>query len=189
MDAVETRFARTARSKTFRNIVRTFGLDQKAVFDIGSSYGEFLAHFGPNGVGLTIVPEEADYGRRHGLDIRVGNVEAPNVPVSETFDAIFANNLLEHLLSPHRFLVDIKRFLKPNGVLILGVPCIPTIAWLVRFRKFRGALAAAHVNFFTRTTLRLSVERAGWRAIACRGFRFKTPFLNTLLSPSTRTCT
>ena len=178
---IEQRFANTARSKTFRNIVRTFELGNKAVLDLGCSYGEFLAHFGPRSVGVTIDTEEAVYGQAKGLDIVEGNVEAADFRVDKQFDVIFSNNLFEHLYSPHGFLHRIREYLKPGGILILGVPCIPKIASLVHFQKFRGALAEAHINFFTKDTLRKTVERAGYDVAEVRGFRFSSPFVDHLL--------
>src|ERR1035437_519943 len=121
---VERRFENTAASQTFRNIVNTFGLNKEAVLDLGCSYGEFLVHFGKRSVGITIDPKEVEYGKNRGLDIRQGNIESGDVVSNETFDAIFCNNLFEHLYSPHGFLIRIKKYLRPGGTLILGVPCI-----------------------------------------------------------------
>lgn len=180
---IEKRFENTARSKTFGNIVRTFGLDKKAVLDIGCSYGEFLARFGKNSVGITIAEDEAVYGKSQGLDTRQGNIESDNFVLNETFDVIFCNNLFEHLYSPHGFLHKIKNYLNPGGVLILGVPCIPKIASLVRLKKFRGSLAEAHINFFTIDTLRKTVERAGYDIADIRGFHFYRKTIDHLLDP------
>lgn len=183
MRIIEKRFENTARSKTFRNIVRIFNLDKKAVLDIGCSYGEFLQKFGPGSAGITITPEEVEYGKSRGLDIRYGNIESNDFVLVEKYDAIFANNLFEHLYSPHDFLCKIKTYLKPNGILILGVPCIPKIVSLLRINKFRGSLATAHINFFTRDTLIKTVEKGGWKPMTTRGFHFANKLLDRLLDP------
>lgn len=180
---IEKRFENTARSKTLRNIIRAFALDKKAVLDIGCSFGEFTALFGAGSTGITIARDEAAYGRRRGLDIRYGNIEADDFSLLRTYDCLFANNLLEHLYSPHAFLCRIKRFLKPEGILVLGVPCIPKIVPLLHLRKFRGSLAVAHINFFTRDTLIKTVERAGWKALMTRGFHFSHAGIDWLLNP------
>lgn len=180
---IEKRFKNTAQSKTFENIVRTFGLDKKTVLDIGCSFGEFLINFGKNSVGITIAEDEVEYGRKKGLDIRQGNIESDDFILNEKFDVIFSNNLFEHLYSPHNFLCKIKKYLKPNGMLILGVPCIPKIVSLLRTNKFRGSLAEAHINFFTRDTLRKTIERAGYNIVTIRGFHFTDKFVDFLLNP------
>ena len=181
--SIEKRFKNTSASKTFRHIIATFDLGTKAVLDLGCSYGEFLTHFGPGSVGITIAREEVAYGRERGLDIRYGNVEADDFSVGRTFDVVFANNLFEHLYAPHRFLTSVRRYLSPGGILILGVPCVPMLAFLMHVSKFRGSLASSHINFFTRRTLRLTVERAGWDVHMVRGFRLSQGVLDALLNP------
>ena len=180
---IEERFKNTSSSKTFQNLIRIFNLDKKRVLDIGCSFGEFVACFGKGSTGITIVQDEVSYGKGKGLDIRYGNIESADFVLPEKYDAIFANNLFEHLYSPHGFLSKIKKYLKPGGFLILGVPCIPKIASLLRLNKFRGSLAVAHINFFTRETLIKTVERGGWKIITTRGFHFSNKFIDHLLDP------
>ena len=180
---MQKRFDGVSRSKTFQNIVRTFALDKKAVLDIGCSFGEFLVHFGDGSVGISISHEEVAYGKGEGLDIRYGNIEEGELALTEQFDVIFANNIFEHLYSPHDFLNKIKKHLAPNGILILGVPCIPKVVSLIHIRKFRGAFAEQHINFFTRDTLIHTATRAGWIPQMTRGFRFLNPHVDALLNP------
>lgn len=178
---IEKRFINVTASQTFNNIIRTFDLRNKSVLDIGCSYGEFLAHFGPHSVGVTITQDEVDYGKKRELDIRFGNIEDPSFVLDQKFDVIFANNIFEHLYSPHQFLVDVKKYLKEDGLLILGVPCMPIITPLIHVRKFRGALAMAHINFFTKDTLIKTVERGGWIPQSIRGYHFMNPFVDHCL--------
>lgn len=180
-DDIEKRFRAVERSKTFSNIVSTFDLGNKAVLDIGCSNGEYLTHFGNGSVGLTISKDEANYGKSKGLDVRCGNIE-DDIEIPETFDSVYANNIFEHLYSPHAFLIKIRQYIRPDGVLILGVPCIPKIVSLLHFSKFRGSLAVAHINFFTKDTLVKTVERAGWHVQEVRGFRIKNKFLDWFLN-------
>lgn len=180
---IEKRFTGVAASTTFQNIIAAHDLANKSVLDIGCSYGEFLACFGKGSVGVSISPEEAAYGRARGLAIHEGNIEDPAFKLEQKFDVIFANNIFEHLLAPHTFLITIKKFLKPDGILILGVPCIPKVVSLMRIGKFRGALATGHINFFTKETLIESVLHGGWNIHAIRGYHFKTRVLDMLLNP------
>lgn len=180
-EKIENRFRGVERSKTFKNIVATFGLDKKAVLDIGCSYGEFLPHFGEGSLGVTIDKEEAEYARKRGLDVVCGNIETQDVCTDRRFDAIFANNIIGHLYSPHNFLIKIKECLKDNGFVIIGAPCIPKLAWLLRFGKFQGSLASSHINFFSKETLVKTVERAGYIVLETRGFRFRGRVMEWLL--------
>lgn len=179
--SIEKRFENTSKSKTFNNIIKIFALDKKTVLDVGCSFGEFVARFGQGSSGITITKDEAEYGKNKGLDIRYGNIESDDFALEKKYDVIFSNNLFEHLYSPHNFLNKTKRYLKPNGLLILGVPCIPKIVFLLRLNKFRGSLAVAHINFFTRDTLVKTVERGGWKLITTRGFHFANKFIDHML--------
>ncbi len=179
----EKRFHEVEKSKTFRNIVDTFDLKHKAVLDIGCSYGEFLIHFGKRSTGVTLTQVEVEYGKEKGLDMRFGNIESDAFVLENKYDVIFANNIFEHLYSPHHFLIKIKKYLKPNGILILGVPCIPKVVSLVKLPKFRGSLAVEHINFFTRETVRKTVERGGWSVQAVRGFHFSQLMIDVLFNP------
>ncbi len=179
---IEKRFINVGNSKTFRNIVSTFSLDKKSVLDIGCSYGEFLAHFGEGSRGFTVSRDEEREGQKRGLDVRFQNIEEYQGETDKTFDVIFANNILEHMQSPHNFLLKIKKFLRPGGILILGVPCIPKLTGLLHLKKFRGSMASLHINFFTRDTLTKTAEFAGWKVSATRGFRFKNWLVDSMLN-------
>lgn len=180
---IEKRFENVSRSKTFKNIVKIFDLDKKSVLDIGCLFGEFVVHFGKGSTGITIAQDQVKYGRDRGLDIRYGNIESDDFVLEEKYDVIFANNLFEHLYSPHYFLCKIKQYLKPNGILILGVPCIPKIVSFLHINKFSGSIDLAHINFFTRDTLIHTVERGGWKPISTRGFHFTSKIIDHLFDP------
>lgn len=185
---IEKRFKDVENSTTFFNIINTYKLDEKIVLDIGCSYGEFMIHFAKGSVGLTIAEDESSYGRIKDLDIRLGNIEFENVPIAsvERYEVVFANNILEHLYSPHAFLGKIKNMLKDDGIIIIGVPCIPKIVSLWKLKKFRGSLAVSHINFFTKQSLQKTIERAGYIVLENRSFVFRSKildFLMNLISP------
>lgn len=181
---VDNRTNKVQVSRTFRIMRDIFGLSQKSVLDVGCGFGEYLRHFGPDSIGITTTDNEIDYGKENGLNIVFGNAEKiADLGFSKKFDAIWANNLFEHLLSPHAFLIKLKTVSKPDAVAIIGVPVIPKLESLIYLKWFRGSLASNHVSFFTRKTLVLSVERAGWKIIGARPFFFKNKFLDFLCSP------
>lgn len=161
--SIEERFRLVRASSTFRRIVDSFGLSRRKTLDLGCSYGEHLVHFGAGSLGVTSTSEEVSYGRTRGLRMIKGNVETlDELNIDERFEGIWSNNLFEHLLSPHAFLIRLKTIARPDTLLVLGLPVLPRIMGLMRIAKFRGALASNHVNFFTAGTLRLTVLRAGW---------------------------
>jgi len=176
-EEIKKRIANVAKSSTFSNILRTYDLGNKKVLDIGCSYGEFLVKFGSGSMGVTVNDREVEWGKTNNVNIQLGNIEE-SFDTEEKFDSIFANNIFEHMLAPHLFLIKIKRFLKEDGLLILGVPCVPYAFPLVVFKKFNGFKSPAHVNFFNKYTLGKTVEYAGWTVVENRGFVFRNKFLD-----------
>ncbi len=181
----ERRFALVSKSRTFKKIVGDFSLSDKKVLDLGCSYGEYMVHFGPSSIGITANPAEVTIGKERGLDLRFGNVEElAKLNLPNDFDYIWANNLFEHLLSPHAFLMHLKAISKPECTLILGVPVIPYPFSLTGFSKFRGAFSTAHINFFNWRTLKHTVEAAGWVVKDVRPFVSPVSALDRILKPA-----
>jgi SAM-dependent methyltransferase len=110
------------------------------------------------------------------------NVEDPNFSVGKKFDVVWANNFFEHMNAPHLFLSKMKEQLADDGILILGVPVIPHVPFLTYLKKFRGAYAVSHVNFFTRKTLIETVRAAGWEVKEARLFYFGNTWLDAILN-------
>ena len=91
--------------------------------EIGCSLGDFLKfvhHADWNAVGIEISDAAASYARnKWDLDVRTGTLEAVVPQLEpESFDVIWAANLLEHVVSPDEFLADVGKLLRPGGVLI-----------------------------------------------------------------------
>lgn len=170
-------------SKTFNRIVSKYKLDSKKVLDLGCGFGQYLLKFGPGSLGVTITASEIEDGQNNGLNIIGGNVESINdMGLDSDFQVIWANNLIEHLLSPHSFLIKLKAISNKETILILGVPVIPRVHALLRLKKFKGSLAINHVNFFNKKTLEKTVERAGWKIIDSKSFVFTNNFLDKIFS-------
>ena len=48
---------------------------------------------------------------------------ADNIPYADnTFDIVFADNVMEHLLNPEPVFMEVQRVLKPNGILFYLKP-------------------------------------------------------------------
>lgn len=184
---IQKRYDALTASRTFARIAALHDLPHKRTLDMGCGYGEYMQRCQSDSVGITTTPTEVTYGREHNIDIRLGNVERLAEvlnPQTDNFDVFWGNNLFEHLVSPHAFLVNLKPFAKPDATLILGVPVVPFVPSLMRLRKFRGALASPHVNFFTLDTLRLTIEFAGWEVTDIRSYYLSSPTLDR----ATRRC-
>lgn len=136
----------------------------------------YFRHFGPVSSVLDVGCGTGDLGRYrppgdvsvHGVDVDPGAVEVARayeqavcldlevslLPYdSETFDAVLARDILEHLEDPARIVREIFRVLRPRGVLVASV---------IMARPSRVWDDYTHVRGFTRRSARLLLEDAGF---------------------------
>lgn len=143
------------------------------LLDVGCGYGNHLVHFALGSVGLELGEAELSACRARGLGVYKWSFMDPFPPEISTrrFDAALLSHILEHVFSPHQILLELRRHLKPDGLLITHCPIVNP---LDRMSKrlgdryhwtygFHGSLFGDHVNFFTTRTLRYTCEAAGFR--------------------------
>ena len=104
-------------------------------------------------------------------DVRRAQAGAP-LPVGDgEVDAVWAGEVVEHVVDVGAFLGELRRVLKPGGPLVLTTPDHPR-RLLVRFALRPAAFEehvwpyADHLRFFTRRTLRMALEDAGFADVS-----------------------
>jgi 2-polyprenyl-3-methyl-5-hydroxy-6-metoxy-1,4-benzoquinol methylase len=95
---------------------------------------------------------------------------------SEMFDAIFFNDVLEHILHPAAALSFARTLLNPGGVIISSIPNLRYFAVLkdlVLNKSFQyqdaGVLDKTHLRFFTTKTIRTMYEEAELEVVLHEG--------------------
>ena len=160
-----------------------------SLLDVGCGSGKYLPYFAPNSVGLELDNAELARCREKGLTVYKWSFTEP-MPgeiANRQFDAALLSHFLEHVFSPLLVLLEVRKYLKPDGLLILHCPIVNPLTGVSnklarRYgwkRGFHGALFGDHVNFFTTSTLRYTCEMAGFRTLY-----LGTPYLPNLLSHS-----
>lgn len=94
-------------------------------------------------------------------NIHIGQLCDVNFP-DNYFDIIYAAQVLEHLQSPLGTLSEIRRILKPNGILYVDVPNYHTIPIMLNKDDFYLNDPPQHINYFTPKTLKSLLEYAGF---------------------------
>jgi SAM-dependent methyltransferase len=123
--------------------------------DLGAGDGTYLRFMNEKSFGLDI---------KQNLDNKIYSWNFNDkVPVKYTaaVDIIWCSALIEHVLRPHEFLVEIKKFLKHGGVVIITAPLTHKFNPLF----LNGTYHGDHVNFLNTNTLRLTIERAGYEIL------------------------
>jgi len=68
--------------------------------------------------GVELVEERAELARERGVTVTVSNLADPLPYEDERFDAVVSNQVIEHLADTDRFVSEIKRVLKPEGLAV-----------------------------------------------------------------------
>jgi SAM-dependent methyltransferase len=100
--------------------------DNVSVLDVGCNSGEFLKRIlsGRKNVtvkGVDISEDVVKIAREKGLDVALGDGESLPFP-DASFDFVVLMEVLVHVHDPRKMLSEIKRVLKPGGVLLGSCP-------------------------------------------------------------------
>lgn len=136
------------------------------LLEIGCANGLFLDAMRRRGdwelQGVDISPHAVSAAREQlGLDVFQGSLHEAQF-ASGSFDAVVMWDVLEHVHDPAATLVEIRRILAPDGVLVFRLPMLD--AWERRWfgRYWSGWDAPRHLTLFSRQTLSLMLARSGF---------------------------
>lgn len=138
------------------------------MLDIGCGSGKFLYKMKQKGwevYGVEISKNAADLGRNvANLNIFSGEVIHANYP-DNYFDYIRLNHSFEHINNPHETLTEIKRILKQDGKLMIGVPNINSLNAKI-FKQYWYYLGApVHTFNYSNKTLPLLLKKHDFKNI------------------------
>lgn len=160
------------RVETFRRLLKKIagkiampsGANGKTILDVGCAGGAFLVaarDFGFETYGIEPSQWLAESGRQqYGLDVRQGVLEADTFP-ENSFDVISLWDVIEHVASPLELLATIRANLRANGFLLVNYPDYGSVAARLLGEKW-PFLLSVHLLYYTRRTIRLQLERAGF---------------------------
>jgi SAM-dependent methyltransferase len=134
------------------------------MLDYGCGAAPYLGHFrarGANISGAEVTPAIVSTYRAAGFDVAlIENMERIPFP-DEEFDIVYMMQVIEHVARPHEFLSEVRRILRPGGLVYLAMPNALSIwrrvfganwvaGWFAPFHLFVysavgiGKLAQAH---------------------------------------------
>jgi len=164
------------RSDRIKYFVEKYELYDKKVLDIGCSYGHYLIRFSKESWGVDANDEMIKFARAIGLKVKKANIEEELPFENKSFDAVWCSGVIEHMIAPHKLLLEIHRVLKDDGIVILNVPIYSKI--------FKGYSAVEHLYAFTPDTFKFMVTRAGFHVIEDKGYIRKFPkIVNICFAP------
>jgi 2-polyprenyl-3-methyl-5-hydroxy-6-metoxy-1,4-benzoquinol methylase len=134
------------------------------LLDVGCGIGtelEVARDRGWQAKGIELSAASLRVARSHGLDV-VGTPLAEAGLSGAAFDCVTVNHALEHIPHVRPMLAEVRRVLRPSGLLFVSVPNVG--AWPHRVGAHRLGLAFNddHYLFFTPATLDRLLRRSGF---------------------------
>ncbi len=139
------------------------------ILDIGCGYGYFIKMMGNArwaAVGIEPSSRTSGYAKDKGLTVIKTTIDDAEFP-DESFDAVTAFYVLEHLFDPLSAVKKIFMLLKPGGVTVLRVPHTTPIVKFLAVLRIKNNLydLPFHLYDFSPKTIRLLLEKAGFSSI------------------------
>lgn len=108
----------------------------------------------------------AEYARSHyGLSIIEGLLPRPEL-AEGTFDAVVMLHVIEHMPDPGDSLKELRRLLRPGGLLVVETPRFDSLMFKLLGQRERSINnCPGHIYFFTVPTLRQVLEKAGFEVV------------------------
>lgn len=135
------------------------------ILDIGCGTGWFLADMRTAGwetYGVEIGESAAVIAQKQGLDVHAGDLFSAKYP-SDFFDYVRSNHSLEHMSNPREVLAEIRRILKPEGKVHIGVPNVDSLPARIFGTKWWGLCPPVHTHGYSPKTLSLLLEQSGFK--------------------------
>jgi SAM-dependent methyltransferase len=133
---------------------------------VGCATGDFIAFARERGwdvAGVELTDSAAAFCRDQlGLPVVTGDLLAAGYP-SDTFDVVTMWNVFEHLYDPVATLREIRRILRPTGLLVLAVPELDSLDARIFGPAWKGYDVPRHLHTFSRATLKRMLAEGGFR--------------------------
>lgn len=152
------------------------------VLDVGCSSGVFGALLKKIRPGIEIWGIEPSQTSAMGASRVLDKVFVGGCPGAfaelgnQRFDAIFFNDVLEHLVDPYQVLEEARKFLTPGGRIIASIPNILfyyQIAHILIKQDWKyqesGIMDITHLRFFTKKSMIRMFESSGYRVLRADG--------------------
>ena len=138
------------------------------LLDVGCAGGYFMqraAQAGFEAHGIDLAPwVEAIAMQRNVPNVRAGRLTEVGFPDS-SFDVVHASQVFEHIPQPGEELTEIRRILRPGGLLYINVPNYQCLSIVLGRDDFELNTPPEHVAYFTPRTLSRLVSTAGFGVV------------------------
>ncbi len=153
--------------KKYFDIFKNIGKKDGKLLDIGCATGFFMELAKTNGFdvsGIEISDFAAKKGREKGLNIVTGDIFTPEFP-SEHFDVITMFDVIEHVPNPKETILEAKRILKKDGILVINTPDAESLWARVLGGNWQLIMPPEHINYFSPKNLGNYLKENGFEVL------------------------
>jgi 2-polyprenyl-3-methyl-5-hydroxy-6-metoxy-1,4-benzoquinol methylase len=153
--------------------------ERGSILDVGCGEGTFLQVAKKNDWTINGT-ELSAYGAKYatnllGVEIFCGELYDAKFP-ENSFDVITMWHVLEHVTDPKGYLTEIKRILKPDGLLIIAVPNVNDLLMRIAYRivkrrrikLFLRGEKEVHLYHFSPKTIKAYLDTTGFECMRLR---------------------
>lgn len=140
------------------------------LFEIGSFMGTFANEIRQSGWDITCLEPfrgAVKYARQtYNLNVIEGVLPQPALS-ENSFDAVILLHVIEHMPDPGANLTEIRRVMKPGGMLVVETPRLDSLMFKILGRRERNlSISDGHIYFFTVPTLTKLLEKHGFEIVS-----------------------
>ena len=163
LNPVEQKFNRPKFEHGLQRIEQIKKQKGGRILDIGCAVGQFLQiarDLNWEVMGVELNKTAREYCQKSGFEVSGELLTDCSFP-ADSFDAVSMWDVFEHIPHPRQILRSVNKMLKPEGVLLILVPNVDSLAARVMQEKCNMFLGMSHLNMFNNATLtRLLKEEA-----------------------------
>ncbi len=165
-------------------MIKTYFKKENKILDVGCTEGDFLTHANRFGsvYGLEVSEYLRGVAKSKGINILGRRITDLN-PVQQKFDIMTYFHVLEHLADPIQELINVKKYLTDNGLVICEVPFIPCHK-LMSEQEQSLYLNDCHLNHFNESSIKKFIELTGYRVLELKILQFKRTLASRLYEKS-----
>lgn len=148
---------------SYLRLMRRYGAGRGRLFEVGCAYGFFLnearSYFDVEGIDVN--SEAIAFGRDH-MNLAVHCGEFMDFQPTSRYDVVCMWDTIEHLYQPGEFVAKAHEILVEGGYLFLTTGDIGSLVARLRGRKWRQIHPPTHLNYFSKATIGLFLNRIGF---------------------------
>jgi SAM-dependent methyltransferase len=150
-------------AKDARRVIAVAGSSAPRILEIGCGNGSLLKRIlvtNPKAYVCGIDIVDLGISANSGIDFRLGQLEQVELS-DESFDVIYCSNLIEHVVDPIKFMMQLRKLLRPGGMAIIITPNHLSLDRFVFGRRWGGYHFPRHVTLFNHRNIRKAIELSG----------------------------